>query len=651
MGTTPLKLEGTNGDLKEMTTTEENYLAYQAGLHLSLLDSSDVATITQVSTNNTLIGTYTDTTFDDGPGTHGFQLGNVSSTQTTTSLYQRKGVTDFTGDSTAYRYPLEFINNGGTYEVHEFDSSELDTISDRLVGRIFSSEYPGVIRLGSSSPGGEWSIYKSNVFEDRLQTSVSGTVYNLYVKSSITPPTAVRPVSVKRSAGATGLYEGIQEMTDAEIRYTFGSRVQSRIMLNRGNISVPEYFIGTYQLRSSAQGAPTSTGTWSAKGSATDTRYDIVNVDYSATYTRDRQTTFTGNFSRSFTGNYARTRTSSFTGNYIGNFVGNYSRNFLGDYTGNYARNFLGNYVGNYARNFLGNYVGNYARAYSADYQRTRVTTYTGNFTGNYTGNYARGFATDFGRTSTRNSTTNFVGDFVGNYARTSTRTSTRVSSGAFTRNSIVSSSGGFVGDYIGLDPIYGTDTNFFRIRGSNFTGDFTGNYARNFSGNFAGNFVGDYARTRITTSTNNFAGDFFGNYVGNFARNFFANYLRTRVTDYVGNFLGNYVGNYSRNFSADYQRTRSSAYSADYQRTRSSAYSANYQRTRASTYTRTRATAFTRVTSQDYLGEYTTTRTSTYTTNFVGNFIGNYLGNYVGTTIAATTSTIETYTLYVRVA
>jgi hypothetical protein len=28
----PLKLEGTGGDLKEMTTTEEYWLAYQAGL-------------------------------------------------------------------------------------------------------------------------------------------------------------------------------------------------------------------------------------------------------------------------------------------------------------------------------------------------------------------------------------------------------------------------------------------------------------------------------------------------------------------------------------------------------------------------------------------------------------------------------------------
>ena len=35
MGDVSLKLEGTNGDLKQVTTTEEQYFAYQAGLQLS----------------------------------------------------------------------------------------------------------------------------------------------------------------------------------------------------------------------------------------------------------------------------------------------------------------------------------------------------------------------------------------------------------------------------------------------------------------------------------------------------------------------------------------------------------------------------------------------------------------------------------------
>ena len=175
MGTTTLKLEGTNGDLKEITTTEEHYLAYQAGLHLASLDSSDVSTITQESTNNTLVGTHTDTRFDDGTGTHGFSGGNVPLIQETTSLYQREGVADFAADSAAFRYPIEFADNGGTPEIHELDSSEIDTLTDRLLARIAGSEYPGTIKLGTSAPSG-YTTYKSNVFADRLQTGTTGTV-------------------------------------------------------------------------------------------------------------------------------------------------------------------------------------------------------------------------------------------------------------------------------------------------------------------------------------------------------------------------------------------------------------------------------------------------------------------------------------------
>ena len=67
---------------------------------------------------------------------HGFASGNVPVIQTTTSLYQREGVTDFAGDSDAFRYPIEFNDNSGTSEIHELDSSEVDTLTDRLTSRI-----------------------------------------------------------------------------------------------------------------------------------------------------------------------------------------------------------------------------------------------------------------------------------------------------------------------------------------------------------------------------------------------------------------------------------------------------------------------------------------------------------------------------------
>jgi len=673
MGTTPLKLEGTNGDLKEMTTTEENYLAYHAGLHLSVLDSNDVSTITTSSSGNTLIGTYTDTTFDDPIGTHGFAGGSVPVVQTTTSLYQREGVTDWAGDSAAYRYPLEFVDSSGTYEIHEFDSSEHDTITDRIVGRIFASEYPGVYRLASSSPGGDYSVYKSGVFQDRLQTGVDGTVYNLYVRTSMTPPTAVRPMSIKRSGGATGTYEGLQEMTDAEIRYAFGARAQSRIMNGTGGV-------GTYQLRSSAQGAPTDTGTWSAKGSATDSRYNVGDVDYSATYTRTRQSNFEGNYSRDFTGNYTRTSIGTFEGNYSRDFLGNYSRDFVGNYTGNFTRDFEGNFVGNYSRNFVGNYTGNYSRNYSADYTRTRITDYTGDFTGDFTGNYSRAYSAAYARTRITDYTGDFTGDFTGNYSRAYTRNSTRNSTRTSTRTRvtnyvgdfvgnylrIIGYQGNFAGDFVGNYGVYAYQRTSTRSSGrvslvsaegsnANFTTTFEGNFAGNFTGDFTGDFTGNYSRafTRNSTrnSTNVFTGDFVGNYTGNYSRAFTRNSTRNSTTVFTGNFVGNFIGNYSRNFSADYSRTRVSSYSATYSRTRVSQYTSDFTRTRTSAYTRNSTVAYTRSRESNFTSDFTRTRTSTYTRNSTQDYVGNYLGNYIGTTITASTSTIETYTLYVRTA
>ena len=66
---TPLKLEGTNGDLKEMTTAEENYLAYQAGEQLKASAKTEVGAITDASSGNETVGAFTDTRFDqEAPG-------------------------------------------------------------------------------------------------------------------------------------------------------------------------------------------------------------------------------------------------------------------------------------------------------------------------------------------------------------------------------------------------------------------------------------------------------------------------------------------------------------------------------------------------------------------------------------------------------
>ena len=60
----PLKLEGTNGDLKEMSPTEENYLAYQAGLQLRASGGSSAGDVKAGDNGGTLIGTLVDTFYN-----------------------------------------------------------------------------------------------------------------------------------------------------------------------------------------------------------------------------------------------------------------------------------------------------------------------------------------------------------------------------------------------------------------------------------------------------------------------------------------------------------------------------------------------------------------------------------------------------------
>jgi hypothetical protein len=196
MGSTVLKLAGSGGDLKEMSTTEENYLAYQAGLQLAAMGTTSAAALTTSAGGATAIGSFTDTVFDQSVGSHG----TLTTTTTTTTLYQVDAVAGTSGSD--YRLPVEFIDNAGDYEIHELTQTEVNTLTDRLVSRIMTSEYPGTYRLGSSSPSGDYDTHLASVFSD-TRTDGSSVAYNIYQRQTMTAPTTVSPISVKRDSGRT----------------------------------------------------------------------------------------------------------------------------------------------------------------------------------------------------------------------------------------------------------------------------------------------------------------------------------------------------------------------------------------------------------------------------------------------------------------
>src|SRR6056300_36426 len=212
--------------------------------------------------------------------------------------------------------------------------SDMNVLARRLNSRIATSDYPGVFKLGSSSPGGDYATHIAGVFTD-TQTDGTSVTYNIYQRNAMTAPTTVRPIGL-RSDG------DVQEMTDSDISDSIGAFVR--------NLRATAGEVGSYQLRSASQGAPTDAGTWSAMGTATDTKKDTAETSYTrtrtSTYTRNRASTYTRDRVSAYSRNSTRTRTSS----YLGDYIGDYTRGFIGNYSRDFAGDYVGDYVGNYAR-------------------------------------------------------------------------------------------------------------------------------------------------------------------------------------------------------------------------------------------------------------------------------------------------------------
>ena len=515
-----LTLDGSDGSLKKMTAAEENYLAHQAGLQLADAGVGEVGSITTTSSGNATVGAYTNTTMDGSVGGHDATARNVSSNSVT--IYQKEGTAATSGGT--YFQPVIF-DKSDTKTLKVVNDTEMNVVVDRLLLTIFANDYAGTYKLASSAPSGDYSAHLSNVFSD---TRADGTTvnYSIWKRDTFTTPSRISPMRLLNSSG------DLQAMTPAQIKYTFGQVSKNRIMNGSGGV-------GTYLLRSSSQGVPSATGTWAAKGTATDIRNTLADQNY----TRDSTSNFEGNYSgaayqtyyqTSYQGLYAGDYETAFAGGYVGNYLGggNFQRNDLE----NYAVDYLGNFSGA-SSGFESNYVGNYESAYTGDY--------TGNYDGQYTRNDATAFANTYQQT------------FVGTYARTRVGYSMAYPCGTGSTSYFVGNYEGayvgdyesnYVGDYTGnYDGNYTrNDTTVFsdhyeRAYQSNYVADYEGTYEEHYTGDYTGDYAGgaDY----VGVYTGDYTGNFVGNYEGDFTSNYVANYIADYVGDYTGNFVGNYAG------------------------------------------------------------------------------------------------------------
>ena len=578
---TPIKLNGSSGDIKEFTTSEENYLAYQLGLRLAAAAKNTPGSLDNIARGGqTTVGTYTDTSFDQAVGTH--PQSGITTTTVNVLLYQNTGSGTETGSG--FKRPIHWNTALTPDSIQEMTDTNFNSCIDRLLSTVFTNDYPGTFKLASSAPSADYTSEISNIFSD-TRTDGSVVNYSIFKRRTMTAPTAVRSIAIKRDAASSkpDNFAGLQEMTDAEIRETFGERAKTRISAS---------LIGTYQLRSSADGAPTDAGTWVSKGTATDTRQEKGDVDYTRNSTAISTTAYSGNY----------------TGNFIGDYLGEYASNSTNTFTGDFA----GNYVGD-SPSVAGSYTFD-----SLSYNQEGPVYYTGNYGAT---------SVDYTRGSTRNSTNTFTGDFIGDYV------------------------GDYIGEVASISGSYTSDSLSYITEGPVY---YTGNYGSSptdyIGGDYVGDYIGaaDYIRNSTRTSSETyvarieyFTGDYIGNYIAdaNFAGNYIANY--SSILEYIGdaNFGGNYnsastsdfIGDFTGNYTGNYSGITTYIGIADYIGNSTSDFIG------------------------DFTGNYSSTSTRDSTNDFIGDYgqdyIGDFIGNYAGSTILATNETIETYTLYVRVA
>ena len=184
----PLKLKDSDGNLKQISASEKNYLAYLAGLQNAQADSSDVGLLTLTATGNRLIGSLTDTYFPEPVGTHPYDQTSVVTT--TKSLYQTTGTATESGSD--FRRPVG--QDGGN--LYEMTDTNLNSLVDDLNGRIATSDYLGSLKLATSAPSSDYTLLVGDILTDKRADSAGNAQtinqYNIYRRTNMTAPTSIR---------------------------------------------------------------------------------------------------------------------------------------------------------------------------------------------------------------------------------------------------------------------------------------------------------------------------------------------------------------------------------------------------------------------------------------------------------------------------
>lgn len=265
----PLRLYNTS-DLRISSDSDQEYITYLTALELAASALTDPGVITTSSSGNVFIGSLTNTFYEQAVGTHS---GTSLSIGATTSNFYQVANTSINENDSDFHFPVFWDSD--LSGIKQMTDSDLTAATTNILTTIMRDEYPGTYRLAptNSPPGANYSVLLSNMFTDLSVLDSNPTYYSIFKKvSQDAPINTHRSIKLKRAGDVnSGSFQGLQLMTDLEIRKTFGARAKN--IINSSGI-------GTYRIRSSSEGAPTETGTWVVRGQAVDTRNDTTEILY-----------------------------------------------------------------------------------------------------------------------------------------------------------------------------------------------------------------------------------------------------------------------------------------------------------------------------------------------------------------------------------
>ena len=468
---TPLKIKDGSGNIQEMTTSDENYIAYQMGLHLAGAGTTEPGSLNKAA-SGTAVGSYDNTFFNEPVGTH--PSTSISTGTTTTNIHQTTGTAAETNAN--IKTPLQWVDVGGEVGFKTMPSAALDAAVDRYLSTIFTGEYPGSYRIATAAPSSDWSIAINSAVTD-TRTDGTSVPYHIYKRQTMTAPATKRPLYDRDGDG-----QNIKAMSDDQIKWSFGQRAKTRMSSTA---------IGTFQLRNSSQGAPTDTGTWVAKGVALDTKQTTSEGNFQSTSTLAFNTTYTRGYVNAFSTNYISTtdidyqstKAINYTNTYEGSFANIQSESFNRPYDKAYTQGYIKSYTTGYTGTYNKVYLGTYDNTFTTDYQSTKAINYVGTYSGAFNASYTTGYDRDF----SANYTTTYTGAYDTaynknvNYDNTFDRlySATYVQTSTFTQGYIGTYSIVYTrGDIALYTNTYEGTRSYEGIR--SYLGSYTGTYTRN---------------------------------------------------------------------------------------------------------------------------------------------------------------------------